>query len=103
MDPRRDLCGVDQARGMESIGARLGSLPHPPFIWTRRALYRDGASGRAGIADPDYMRICILHEGGDKAVQSDASLCEAIEGFAMNDYRLRDEILGFLRSPAPLT
>jgi len=52
----------------------------------------------AGIPDPDYTRIFILDEGSDKAVQSDVSLTDLIEGLASDDYRLRDEIVGLLRS-----
>lgn len=49
--------------------------------------------------EPDYTRIVILEDrGGDRAIQSDVSLSEVVEGLAIDDYRLRDEIVGLIRS-----
>jgi len=39
-----------------------------------------------------------MEDGGDKAVQSEVSLTELIEGLATDDHRLRDEVVGLLRS-----
>lgn len=75
-------------------------LEFGPTAW--EALNR-GRWKAAGIADPDYTRLFILDEGSDNAVQSDVSVIELIEGLASDDYRLRDEIVGLLRSPTPTT
>ena len=54
---------------------------------------------QAATFKPDYTRIVILEDqGGDRAVQSDVSLTEVIEGLAIGDCRLRDEIVGLIRS-----
>lgn len=69
-----------------------------PTAWV--ALNRDQWKA-AGIADPDYTRIFILAEGSDKAVQSEVSLNDLIEGLATDDYRLRDEIIRLLLLATP--
>lgn len=69
-----------------------------PSAW--RAITR-GRWEAAGIADPDYTRIIILDERSDRAVQSQVSLTELIEGLATDDHRLRNEIVALLESTAP--
>ena len=69
-----------------------------PTAW---AAINRGRWKAAGIADPDYTRIFILAEGSDKAVQSEVSLNDLIEGLATDDYRLRDEIIRLLLLATP--
>ena len=53
----------------------------------------------AAISEPDYTRIFVMDDRGDKAIQSEVSVTEVIEGLATDDYRLRDGIVELLRSP----
>lgn len=54
---------------------------------------------KTASVEPDYKRVLVLEDrGGDRAIQSEVSLTEVIEGLATDDYRLRDEIVRLLHS-----
>lgn len=51
------------------------------------------------LVKPDYSRAILLveDERGRRALQSEVSLTEIIEGLAVDDHRLRNEVVEFLR------
>ena len=72
-----------------------------PSVW---AELNDGRWQDAPL-QPDYTRILILEDrgGGDKALQSEVSVTELLEGMASDDLRLREEIVGLLRRTKAVT
>jgi hypothetical protein len=73
----------------------VAHLEFGPSAW--HALNRGRWKAACGF-EPDYTRIFILDDHGDKAAQSTVEVAELLEGLAPDDHRLRDEIIELLRS-----